>query len=86
VASVPIDYKANGKHRSLKVGDVASAEIEAVGGAGDGEVTVRNHPLCIAPGYPAVVAKSASMRYQDHGYQWSLSDRNGLYSPFSYQN
>jgi len=85
VASVPIDYKANGKHRSLKVGEVASAEIEAVGGAGDGEVTVSNHPLCIAPGYPAVVARSKSMRYQDHGYQWTLSDRNGLYSPFSYQ-
>jgi hypothetical protein len=86
VASVPIEYQAKGKHRSLKVGDVASAEIEAVGGAGDGEVTVSNHPLCISPGFPAVVAKSASMRYQDHGYQWSLSDRNGLYSPFSYQN
>ena len=85
VTSVAIDYEVNGKHRSLKVGDVASTEIEAVGGAGDGEVTVSNHPLCIAPGYPAVVAKSTSMRYQDHGYQWALSDRNGLYSPFSYQ-
>lgn len=86
VASVPIEFEANGKHRSLKVGDVAAAEIEAVSGAGDSEVTVSNHPLCIAPGYPAVVARSKSMRYQDHGYQWTLSDRNGLYSPFSYQS
>jgi hypothetical protein len=86
VASVPIAYEAKGKHRSIKVGDVLSAEIEAIGGAGDSEVTVSNHPLCIAPGYPAVVAKSVSMRYQDHGYQWTLSDRNGLYSPFSYQS
>ena len=85
VASVPIEYKANGKHRSLKVGDVASAEIEAIGGGADGDVTVSNHPLGIAPGYPAVVAKSSSMRYQDHGYRWTLSDRNGLYSPFTYQ-
>lgn len=85
VASVPIEYKANGKQRSLKVGDVANAEIEAIGGGGEGEVSVSNHPLGISPGYPAVVAKSSSMRYQDHGYQWTLSDRNGLYSPFTYQ-
>ncbi|MGH9716560.1 MAG: DUF1326 domain-containing protein [Candidatus Acidiferrales bacterium] len=85
VASVPIDYRANGKSRSLKIGDVAHAEIEAIGGAGDSEVTVSNHPLCIAPGYPATVARSKSMYYQDHGFNWTLSDRNGLYSPFSYQ-
>ena len=85
VASVPIEYQKDGKHRSLRVGDVASAEIEAIGGATDDEVTVGNHPLCIAPGYPAVVARSKAMRYEDHGYRWSLSDRNGLYSPFSYQ-
>ncbi len=84
VTSVPIDYKANGKHRSLKIGDVGHAEIEAIGGVGDNEVTVSNHPLCIAPGYPATVARSQSMHYQDHGYNWTLSDRNGLYSPFSY--
>ena len=85
VSSVAIDYEKNGKHRSLRVGDVASADIEAIGGVGDSEVTVSNHPLCIAPGYPAVVARSTSMRYKDHGYRWTLSDRNGLYSPFSYQ-
>lgn len=85
VASVPIDYAANGRHRSLKVGNVANAEIEAVSGATENEVTVSNHPLCIAPGYPAVVAKSTAMSYQDHGYQWTLSERNGLFSPFSYQ-
>ena len=85
VASVPIDYESNSKHRRLRIGDVASADIEAVGGAGEAEVTVSNHPLCIAPGYPAVVAKSTAVRYEDHGYRWTLSDRNGLYSPFSYQ-
>ena len=85
VANAPIDYEMNGKHRSLRVGNVASADIEAVGGATDAEVKVSNHPLCIAPGYPAVVAKSKAMRYEDHGYKWTLSNRNGLYSPFSYQ-
>ena len=86
VASVPIKYAANGKRRSLSIGDVGSAEIEAISGAGDGDVTISNPPLCIAPGFPAVVSKSSSMRYEDHGFSWTLSDRNGLYSPFSYQN
>ena len=85
VASAPIDYEKNGKHRHLRIGNVAEAGIEAVGGATEAEVTVSNHPLCIAPGYPAVVAKSTAVRYEDHGYRWLLSDRNGLYSPFSYQ-
>jgi len=85
-ASVPIDFQREGKHGRLKVGDVADVDIVAIEGAGGAEVTISGHPLCIAPGYPAVVAKSRALRYEDHGYKWILSDRNGLYSPFSYQN
>lgn len=86
VASVPIEFEQTGKHGKLKVGDVADVEIEAVAGAGGADVTINGHPLCIAPGYPAVVARSKGLRYEDHGYKWVLSDRNGLFSPFSYQN
>ena len=86
VASVNIAFRKDGKRRSLHVGEVGEAEIEGIGGATEADVTVSNHPLCIAPGYPAAVARSKSLRYRDHGYQWTLSDRNGLYSPFTYQN
>lgn len=86
VASAPIHFEQAGKHRSLKVGQLAEVEIEAIAGAGGTDVTVSGHPLCIAPGYPAVVARSKSLRYEDHGFHWTLSDRNGLFSPFSYQN
>jgi hypothetical protein len=85
VSSVPIDFKSEGKRRTLRVGTVGEADIEGIGGATGADVTVNNHPLCIAPGYPAVVARSKALRYKDHGYQWTLSDRNGLYSPFMYQ-
>jgi hypothetical protein len=85
VVSADIDYEQDGKRRSLRIGDVAGAEIEAIEGGGEGEVTVSNHPLPVAPGYPAVVAKSTSMHYKDHGFNWTLSERNGLYSPFVYQ-
>jgi hypothetical protein len=86
VTSTSIDYQMEGKHRTLRIGNVASADIDGIAGGTESEVSVTNHPLCIAPGYPAVVAKSTGLSYQDHGYHWSLSDRNGLYSPFSYQN
>jgi len=86
VASVPIQFEREGKHRRLKVGGVSEVEIEALTGANGAEVTVSGHPLCISPGYPVVVAKSKSLRYEDHGYKWILSDRNGMYSPFSYQS
>jgi hypothetical protein len=80
-----IDYQANGKRRTIQIGDVAEAEIEAIEGQGGAEVTVNNHPLCIAPGYPAVTAKSKKLSYQDHGLQWEISEKNGFFSPFSYQ-
>lgn len=85
VAAAPIDYRTNGKKRSIKIGDVAEAEIEAIVGQGEAEVTIENHPLAVAPGYPAVTAKSKNLSYHDHGFQWEISDRNGFFSPFTYQ-
>lgn len=85
VSSAAIDYRAEGKRRSMKIDDVADARIEAMSGAGNGDVTVSGHPLCIAPGFPATVAKSSKLTYNDHGMHWELSDLNGFYSPFAYQ-
>ncbi len=85
VKSVPIEYRREGKRRELRIGTVGAVDIESIEGAGGSEVTVNGHPLCIAPGFPAVVAKSKGVRYQDYGLQWTLSDRNGLHSPFHYE-
>lgn len=85
VRSVSIDYQAKGKKRSIKIGELAEAEIEGLAGQGEAEITINNHPLCIAPGYPAVAAKSAKLRYQDHGLAWEISNKNGFFSPFTYQ-
>jgi hypothetical protein len=51
----------------MKVADVAEAEIEAIEGQGSADVTIDNPPLCVAPGYKAVVAKSMNLKYQDQG-------------------
>ncbi len=85
VKSVAIDYQENGKKRSINITDIADAEIEAVEGQGGANITIENHPLCIAPGYAAVAAKSSKLNYQDHGLQWDISEKNGFFSPFTYQ-
>lgn len=85
VSSMSIDYQAKGKKRSIKIGELAEAEIEGLAGQGEAEITINNHPLCIAPGYPAVAAKSTKLRYQDHGLAWEISNKNGFFSPFTYQ-
>ena len=85
VSSLPMTYQAEGKRRSLIVEGVAEAEIEALAGQGGADITVDNHPLCIAPGYKAVVSESKQVTYQDHGLDWEFSGKNGFYSPFVYQ-
>ncbi|WP_097459079.1 DUF1326 domain-containing protein [Mangrovitalea sediminis] len=84
VASVPIHYVAEGRQRSLSIADKVEVSIEAIEGQDGAEVTIANHPLCIAPGQTAVTARSHHLRYQDYGFQWELSERNGFYSPFRY--
>jgi hypothetical protein len=84
VASVPIEYRAEGKRRSLTIPNIADVQIAALDGQGGNEITISNHPLCIAPGFPAVAARSGHLRYADHGMKWELSGRNGFYSPFTY--
>jgi hypothetical protein len=85
VKAVSIDYRAEGKRRSISIKGVADLEIEAVPGQNGAEVTIAAAPFCIVPGIPSVVAKSKRLSYRDYGYQWELSDRNGFYSAFAYQ-
>ena len=58
VKAAPIEYRSEGKRRSLRLGDVADAEIEGLPGQDGGDVTIGNHPFTAVPGFPAVVAKS----------------------------
>ena len=84
VRSVPIDYRAEGKTRSLRLGDVGDMEITAIVGYGGADVTVNNPPFCVAPGYPSVVAISKQLNLKDFGFNWHITNKNGYYSPFSY--
>ena len=85
IKGVQMEYKADGKRREFRIPNIVEAEIEALSGQGKAEVSISNPPLCIAPGYPAVAAKSKLFSYRDHGYQLEISGKNGFYSPFTYQ-
>jgi len=61
----------------LRIGDVGSVEIEAIEGQQGDDVTVTGHPLCIAPGYPAVAARSTQLSYHDHSQDWEGRRRHG---------
>jgi hypothetical protein len=83
-SSVPMEYRADGRKSSLSIAGVADAAIEMVEGQGGQPITVAGHPLCIAPGKAATVARSSDCAFADHGWNWKFSGRSGLMSDFAY--
>jgi hypothetical protein len=86
VKAAPIEYRSEGKRRSLRLRDVADAEIEALPGQDGADVTVASAPFAAVPGVPLVVAKSKQMRFSDYGLKWEVSNKSGYFSPFTYQS
>ncbi len=85
-ANVPMHYHADGRKSSLSIPKVAEASIEALEGQGGEPITIEGHPLCIAPGKAATVARSSDTTYSDHGWKWKFSGRSGLMSGFAYRS
>ena len=81
---VPMRYEGDGRHASLAIPGIADAEIEAIEGQDGAPITISGHPLCIAPGKPATVARSKHFTFLDFGMDWKLSGRNGYMSDFAY--
>ncbi len=84
--NVPMRYQGDGKHASLTIPGIAEAEIEAMEGQGGKPITIDNHPLAIAPGNAATVARSKHFKYSDYGWDWKLSACNGFLSDFAYSS
>lgn len=82
--SVPMRFESDGKRSRLSIPDVADAEIKRIEGQGGQPVTIDNHPLAIAPGEAATVARSKRFTLKDYEWNWTLSDRSGFCSPFEY--
>jgi len=86
VRSAAIDYRLEGKQRSLTIPQVAQMEIEAMPGQGGEDVSLTRIPFTPVPGYPTVVCRSKRLSFHDHGFDVEISKKNGFYSPFSYQS
>ncbi len=84
VASVPVRFEPAGKGYSVGVGTLAAAEFAALEGQDGEPVTIRGHPLAVAPGHPVTAARSAHFRYEDHGIRREVAERNALVSDFTY--
>jgi len=84
VRQLPIIYKASGGKRSVSIQNVADVEITAMVGQGEGDITVSGHPLCVAPGHPAVVARSDRLKYADYDFDWELNNKTAFFSRFTY--
>jgi len=82
--NVPMHFESDGRTSSLSIPGVAEAEIERVEGQGGQPITIDNHPLCIAPGKPATLARSKRFSFKDYSWDWTASDRNGFSSAFEY--
>ncbi|WP_305908535.1 DUF1326 domain-containing protein [Methylomarinum sp. Ch1-1] len=85
VKKVKIDYREDGNRRMLTIPGIAQAEIEGIRGINGKQSSVSNPPLCVVDSDPSLVAKSKHYQYQDYDKNWQFSDRNGYYSPFTYQ-
>lgn len=80
----PIGFLIEKGHRHLTIGESHETDINAIAGQDGRDVTISNHPFAVAPGQSLVVAKSRSLRHQNHGLQVDLGGRSALYSPFEY--
>ncbi|NOR71791.1 MAG: DUF1326 domain-containing protein [Methylomarinum sp.] len=85
IQKVKIDYKEEGNKRFMSIPGIAQAEIESIKGITGAESTISNPPLCVVSSHPSTVAKSNQYQYQDYDKNWQFSERNGYYSPFTYQ-
>ena len=85
VKSVKIEFRAEGKRRSLRIPKVAEMRIEAIKGQGGKDVTLENVPFTAVPNQTAVVARSEKLSFHDLGFDWEFTGKNGFYSPFSFK-
>lgn len=81
VRSVPIDFRIEGKHRSLHIRGVGEMRVQTVDGAGGKEVTIANVPFGAETAVR--VAKSEMLRLKDYGWDWNVSGKNSFFAPFS---
>jgi hypothetical protein len=85
VKDAAITIRKQGNGYAVRIPSAVETELEPLVGPGGGDVVVQNHLLAIAPGFPAVVARSKRSRVTDHGWDWNLDGKQCMHSPFKYE-
>lgn len=85
VKDARIAFRREGRNTRVQIPGVVDAEAEPMAGPDGREVTLSNHLLAIAPGFPAVAGRSKRSRVTDHGWDWNLDGKQCLSSPFRYE-
>ena len=81
--AVPIEFAKDGRRRSAKIPGVLDVEIEGIEGRdGRSEVWLDNVKHFVSSRLAAARATRSS--YQDHGFAWNNTGRNGHYAPFEW--
>ncbi|MCC7025280.1 MAG: DUF1326 domain-containing protein [Thermomicrobiales bacterium] len=87
VKNVPIDYRREGKRRSVAIPDVmqlAVRPVPSIAGA-DAEIVATNaHPF--APEGVVMAVGDEGSVWSDYGMRWDNSGRNGHYAPIAWSN
>lgn len=86
VSSAPIAFTGSNGRYKLQVGSVADAEFAAIEGQDGKTVTVSGHPLAVAPGFPATVARSDRLQlHAGDNIRCDVGGRTAFYSAFAYE-
>lgn len=86
VRTVPIDFQGKARRWSLQIPGIAKVEIEGMRGYGGEPVTITNHPLGAAPGFPAELGKAKRLSFSDFGLEWNETRKSGFFARFRYES
>ena len=84
---VPIQYSGDGKTRRVTIPDVLDMNVEGLAGANPDEAIYLDnvgHPVQPV-GSRLAIAQGTRTTFEDHGFTWDNTGRNGNYAPFSWQ-
>jgi hypothetical protein len=83
----PIEFGVEGKRRWLRIDDSLELDIEGIKGADQNrEALITNPAFSAVPNSDLVVARSTKNVYNDFGFKWNNSGKNGFYCKFKYSS
>jgi hypothetical protein len=84
VKSLPIEYRNEGTKRSVRVGDVIDANIQAVPAAVPDAVVIKLNANPLFPGQDWVQAYGTQTTYNDYDFHWDNTGKCADYADFEW--